>query len=298
MTILKNSSALPRAGDMVSRQWQRWLTALSLDRIARHWLGGRGLIVMLHRIAAEPGAWRGNPGLWITLQQLRGIIVTLRDEGYEWMSLSDALTRPASRHQPRFACLTFDDGYRDNYELALPLLRDWGIPATIYVTTGFVEGTVPDWRHGLESIIAQHPVLELRLQQQQERFSTAGPGEKDSVYRQVCDRLSAAKPVTRAQALCQLAQDYGVDFDHSSLDQMLTVPMLRQFAASGLIELGARLFVRSFSSTTSRHFSPGEPAKVKRNEHRTSNIEHPTSNETGTIRFSVRRSMFSVRCLS
>lgn len=34
--------------------------------------------------------------------------------------------------------LTFDDGYDDNHEFALPLLLEYGVPATVYVTAGFV----------------------------------------------------------------------------------------------------------------------------------------------------------------
>lgn len=38
------------------------------------------------------------------------------------------------------ACITFDDGYADNAEVALPVLRDHGLSATFFVATGFLNG--------------------------------------------------------------------------------------------------------------------------------------------------------------
>ena len=46
----------------------------------------------------------------------------------------------AGRLPPRAACITFDDGYRDNYDVALPLLKRHGLSATFFVASGFVDG--------------------------------------------------------------------------------------------------------------------------------------------------------------
>src|SRR5690242_1236069 len=41
---------------------------------------------------------------------------------------------------PRAACITFDDGYADNVEIALPILQKHGVHATFFVASGFLDG--------------------------------------------------------------------------------------------------------------------------------------------------------------
>ncbi len=41
---------------------------------------------------------------------------------------------------PRAAAITFDDGYRDNLEVAAPILRKHGLPATFFIASGFLNG--------------------------------------------------------------------------------------------------------------------------------------------------------------
>jgi peptidoglycan/xylan/chitin deacetylase (PgdA/CDA1 family) len=45
----------------------------------------------------------------------------------------------------RYALITFDDGYRDNYETAFPILKAEGVPATFFVTTGFLDVPAVPW---------------------------------------------------------------------------------------------------------------------------------------------------------
>src|SRR5215510_13609979 len=46
---------------------------------------------------------------------------------------------------PSLAAITIDDGYRDAYEIAFPILRKHCAPATVFVVTEFVEGTTWLW---------------------------------------------------------------------------------------------------------------------------------------------------------
>jgi peptidoglycan/xylan/chitin deacetylase (PgdA/CDA1 family) len=46
--------------------------------------------------------------------------------------------------------ITFDDGYLDNFEVAAPILKRYDLPATFFITTGFVNSNrVPFWDEGL-----------------------------------------------------------------------------------------------------------------------------------------------------
>ena len=40
----------------------------------------------------------------------------------------------------RPACITFDDGYADNHDVAMPILQHHGLPATFFIATGFLDG--------------------------------------------------------------------------------------------------------------------------------------------------------------
>ena len=69
----------------------------------------------------------------------------LRELGYTPVSLDAVLDHylRGAPLTPRAVLLTFDDGYRDNLENALPILRRFGYPAVLFVPIGFLEGERP-----------------------------------------------------------------------------------------------------------------------------------------------------------
>jgi peptidoglycan/xylan/chitin deacetylase (PgdA/CDA1 family) len=52
--------------------------------------------------------------------------------------------------------ITLDDGYKGNYEYAFPILKKYQCPATVFITTGFINRTSFPWRAGLHYLLHIH----------------------------------------------------------------------------------------------------------------------------------------------
>ncbi|MFI5093670.1 MAG: polysaccharide deacetylase family protein [Candidatus Acidiferrales bacterium] len=57
----------------------------------------------------------------------------------------DDIPHVLARGRGRHALITFDDGYRDNYEIAFPILKRESVPATFFIATGFVDAPQVPW---------------------------------------------------------------------------------------------------------------------------------------------------------
>jgi peptidoglycan/xylan/chitin deacetylase (PgdA/CDA1 family) len=102
------------------------------------WRQQRLLILCYHGTSLEDEhLWR--PGLYMSPERLRERFSSLRQRGYSVLPLGEALDRLSAQTLPaRSITLTFDDGTCDFYCKAYPLLREYGFPATVYLTTYYV----------------------------------------------------------------------------------------------------------------------------------------------------------------
>lgn len=98
------------------------------------WRGPRTVVLCYHSISDTGSFLSVTPGGFRT--QLR----RLKSEGFSFASIRDVARelRAGRISQEKRAVITFDDGYRDNYEHALPVLLEEEVPATFFVTTGLL----------------------------------------------------------------------------------------------------------------------------------------------------------------
>ena len=92
-------------------------------------------ILMYHRVNDDQDCL----GLTVRPELFAHQLQYLKDN-YEVITLAEAVSHIASGSISNNYCvITFDDGYRDNYQIAAPLLAEYGVPATIFVTCDAVE---------------------------------------------------------------------------------------------------------------------------------------------------------------
>lgn len=216
-----------------------------LGRLLARVTGGRGLIFTLHSVVPCAGGRDGSPNahLRVTPEFLERTILQIRASGIEIVPLAEAVERGLSDRAPggpRFAALTFDDGYRDNLVHALPVLERHAVPFTIFVTTGFVDRTAEIWWEALARIVSRAAEIEVPVGAGMRRFPTATQADRRRVF---CHLLywftRALGEESQRLELRRLAARHGVDLAALADELILSWDELRGLCAHPLFTLGA-----------------------------------------------------------
>ena len=181
-----------------------------------HWLAapftrGEGAILTFHHV--RPGQDREfapNRGLEIRPEFLDALLGHLRGRGYRFLSLDQALDAVAAPdpEQAPFVALTFDDGYRDLVDFALPILERHQAPFVAYVTTDFADGAARLWWVELEEAFARLDRIEIDAGGAHFSAKTVSQSEKALAFDQLYWRLRAGSEeelLRVAGALCAQA---------------------------------------------------------------------------------------------
>jgi len=121
------------------------LKSLGVFTLAQNskWRQNRLLILSYHGISQEDEhLW--NPDLFMSPDYFRGRIELLKKRGCAILPLGEAIQRLYANDLPKnCVALTFDDGNYDFYKVALPILKEFNLSATLYLTTSYVHYNRP-----------------------------------------------------------------------------------------------------------------------------------------------------------
>ncbi|MEP6714675.1 MAG: polysaccharide deacetylase family protein [Terriglobia bacterium] len=215
--------------------------AFSIVRASR-WRTARLLILCYHGISKEDEhEW--NPGLYIPQAKFRRRMELLRAGGYNVLPLDEAVRLLEAGHlPPRSVAITFDDGAHDFYALAYPVLKEFGYPSTVYLTTYYCLNQLPVF-----DVVSSYIL-----------WKGHAPNWKEtarSLYNQVRkDGLDASQKDALAE---DLARRHNVDYQHirdSRILYLMTPAEVREIAQNNV----------SIELHTHRHRTPRERSLFER----------------------------------
>ena len=210
--------------------------------LSKPFYSGLGSILMFHRVCPESSRprIRGNAGLEVTPEYLENTIKFLHKNNYEIISLSQvAKTLNDNYKKKKFAVLTFDDGYIDNYVHAYPIFKKHRVPFSIYVTTNFPDGNGILWWYILEDLILKEARIEFQLNGLEYQYSCASLLQKEWAYQQIHGLILNGPSNDLNQRILQVFKNYDIDFLKKTSQLALTWEQIREMSADPLIEIGA-----------------------------------------------------------
>jgi peptidoglycan/xylan/chitin deacetylase (PgdA/CDA1 family) len=205
-------------------------------------LSGVGAVFTLHHVRpCRTSEFQPNHHLEVTPEFLRAALAHLRAHSIDIITLDEMHQRLIERNFTRhFACFTFDDGYRDNRDFALPVMDEFDAPFTIFVASDFAEGTGRLWWMALERVIAKASSLEVTVGGVACRLDAETPAAKQAAYDRLHDWLRAlpgSHDVRRE--ITALCARYGVDEAAICPELCMSWDELKPLACNPLISIGA-----------------------------------------------------------
>lgn len=247
----------------------------------------KGLILMYHRIAElDLDPW----SLCVTPQHFAEQLAVIQKIAHPISLQQLNRDRQQGTIPHRAVAISFDDGYADNLDRAKPILENYGIPATVFVSTGYLGSQREFWWDELASILLKPgtlpPQLSLTIDNHRSEWElgaasdysllayrqdrhcqawAAQPGSRMFLYYSIWQVLRDLAENDRQQALAQVAIWAKDDSQPRSDYLPLTVAELAALDSGELVEVGAH--------TVNHPFLPAQPLAVQQAEIDRSKLE-------------------------
>ncbi|TPQ33550.1 polysaccharide deacetylase [Bradyrhizobium guangdongense] len=234
--------------------------------LLRPLLSGVGAIFMLHQVRPpREGEFQPNHHLEVAPEFLRATLDHLRSRDIDIISMDEVHERLVQgKFARRFAAFTLDDGYRDNRDFALPVLREFDAPCTIYVASDFAEGVGRLWWIALEAVIAKTDLIEVQIGNSALRLDASTAQTKQAAYDRLHDWLRALPGEHDLEReIGALCARYGVDMPALCRELCLSWDELKAFADEPLLTIGAHTITHCNLARQSEEMAAQEMAASK-----------------------------------
>jgi peptidoglycan/xylan/chitin deacetylase (PgdA/CDA1 family) len=217
--------------------------ASGAHRLVESYTRGIGAILMFHRVRPRiERSFQPNRSLEITPGFLATLLQHLRRRQYEIIHLDAAigrLRRGGEEGEPPFIVLTFDDGFRDLMEFALPVLEQYRAPFTTYVTSGFADGFARLWWVELEEAIRRLDCIDIIVAGRRFTRLCKSATEKSAAFSELYWLLRAGSEEELLHVAMELCAQASVDSRLIAKELCLDWKGLRDLTNHELATIGA-----------------------------------------------------------
>jgi len=143
--------------------------------------------------------------------------------------------------------ITFDDGYFDNFAFALPLLKKYGMTATVFISTSYVDTGNPFWVDLLAFQIFTMPIGTIEILNGEHSYDVT-EGNRNDVRVAIGRLCSTITPVMKERVLTDVAYQtgiYEIPENYMKLCRPMTWDEVRHLDDAG-IEIGAHSVSHGF----------------------------------------------------
>jgi len=221
--------------------WLNVLAGLGVGRLAQRLTRSPGVIFRMERVLPVDEAMAARTrALCVSPQRLHRLVVALRRWGYDIIALDELPARlERAQNDRRFACLTFDFGYRDVLRHAWPVLHALRAPFTVYLNTNFADHLGEAWWLAFDPLVAKSKRLGLVAAGKEYQFLCASPAQKRVVRAALADLIWALPSDHDIRFVMRdLCARYGIDL--RSFNQLfLDWGQVHEMAQDPLVSFGA-----------------------------------------------------------
>lgn len=162
-------------------------------------------------------------------------------KNYNILSLRDILNRRSSGKPlpSRPVAITFDDGFENNYSVAYPILKRFNLPATFFVSTGFIGTDRTFWVDKVEYLLNESPRSTIHLSTLGRTYPL-GNGEDRRLALEGIKKILKSTPGLLSPALEELEGicDVPLKYDYADYRTM-DWDQIREMHHSGLCDFGS-----------------------------------------------------------
>ena len=194
-------------------------------------------IIMFHRVHPLFKENFDDPNFSLGISpELFDQIIEYLSQNYEIVDTNDLVNLKPFRSGKLKVVITFDDGYMDNYEYALPILKKYNVPATFYICTRFINGESWTWWYDLWEFIKTENKIKLNNKYYYGEVDLVGYNKKIKAFNYISNLF---KKLPYADQL-ELFRSFNNNFKQNSNPGLfMTWDILKKMSLNKLVTIGA-----------------------------------------------------------